>query len=149
MQVVEYNPPWTARERVSEGEMERYLEKKSDSIKVEVIELEHFLLGPENAEFGTTFFFAENARDGGYSKFDLLDTPRGKGTGRGVEVADAARYAEAASEVRRLEEASAARTMARPRAGNTKGRNINECLLRTVTPGVLMSFMLGRQGTDT
>ena len=28
---------------------------KSDSIKVEVIELEHFLLEPENAEFGTFF----------------------------------------------------------------------------------------------
>ena len=39
MEVVDYNPPWTARERVSEGEMERYLEK-SDSIKVEVIELD-------------------------------------------------------------------------------------------------------------
>ena len=52
----------------------------------------------------------------------LLDTPRGKGTGRDVEGADAARFTEAASEVRRPEEASATRTMARPRAGNTKGR---------------------------
>ena len=41
------------------AKMERYLEKKSDSIKVEVIELEHFLLGPENAEFGITFFRRE------------------------------------------------------------------------------------------
>ena len=97
----------------------------------------------------SALFFAENARDeGGYSKFVLLDTPRGKGTGRGVEVADAARFADAPSEVRRPEEASATRRMARPCAGNTKGRNINECLLRTVTPGVLMSFMLGRQGTE-
>ena len=55
--------------------MERYLEQ-SDSVKVEVIELEHFLLGPENAEFGI-IFFAENARDeGNYSKFVLLDTSR-------------------------------------------------------------------------
>ena len=37
--------------------------------------------------------FAENARDeGGYCKFLLLDTPRGKRTGRDVEVADAARF---------------------------------------------------------
>ena len=95
--------------------------KESDTIKVEVIELEHFLLGPENA-----FSFAKkkkNARDeGGYCKFVLLGTPRGKGTGRGVEVADAARFAKAAREVRRVVAASATRTMARPCAGNTKGR---------------------------
>ena len=54
--------------------------------------------------------FAENARDeGGYGKFVLLDAPRGKGAGRGVEVADAAHFAAAAGDVRRREEALATR----------------------------------------
>ena len=76
----------------------------------------------------------------------LLDTPRGKGAGQGVEVADAARFAEAAREGRRCEAASAtrkegytARTLgnaARPSAGDTKGGDSNEICPRTVTPGV-------------
>ena len=39
--------------------------------------------------------FTENARDeGGESKFELLDTPRGQGGGRGAEGADAASLVE-------------------------------------------------------
>ena len=67
--------------------------------------------------------------------FELLDAPRGKRAGRGVEVADAARFAEAVGEVRRREEASGLHCphscpfhATRPFAGDTKGR--------TVTPGV-------------
>ena len=84
--------------------MEKYLET-SESIQVEISELEHFLLGPEDAVISITSF-AENARD---CKFVLLDAPRGKGAGRGVEVADAAHFAAAAGDVRRREEASATR----------------------------------------
>ena len=72
------NSPWTAREGVLIAKVEQYLEK-SESIQVEISELEHFLLGPEDADISITSF-AENARDeGGQSKFVLLDTPRGKG----------------------------------------------------------------------
>ena len=67
--------------------------------------------------------FAEKARDeGGFMVSSCCSTPRGKGTGRGVEVADAACFAKAAREVRRLEAASATRTIARPCALNKKGR---------------------------
>ena len=46
----------------------------------------------------------ENARDeGSHNKFVLLNTPRGKGAGQGVDVADVARFAEAAREVRTRE----------------------------------------------
>ena len=111
MEVDDYNPPWTARERVVLDEMEKHLEQ-GESIKVEVSELEHFLLGPEDTDVSITSF-AENARDNsGCSKFVLLDTPRGKGAGRGVVVADATRFAEAAREVRRREAASATRRRA-------------------------------------
>ena len=60
--------------------MKSYL-AKNECIKVEVSELEHFLLGPEDAVISMSF--AEIARDeGGFSKFVLHDTPRGKGAGR-------------------------------------------------------------------
>ena len=87
--------------------MEKYFEK-SESIKVEVSELEHFLLVPEDTDVSIT----SPKTPGGRSKFVLRDTPRGKGAGRGVEVADAARFAEAAREVRRREAASATRRRA-------------------------------------
>ena len=129
MEVEDYNLPWTARERVVLDKKERYL-KKSESIKVAVSELEHFLLGPQDADISITSF-----DEGGDGKFVLLDTPRGKRAGRGVETADAARFAEAAREVRRceaancnLKEGSTARTVvyaARPFARDTKkGDNI-------------------------
>ena len=111
MELEDFNPPWTARERVVLEKMEKYFEK-SESIKVEVSELEHFLLVPEDTDVSITSF-AENARDEeGCSKFVLRGTPRGKGAGRGVDVADAARFAEAAREVRRREAASATRRRA-------------------------------------
>ena len=90
--------PWTARERVDLDKMEKYVET-TESIQVEVSELEHFLLLPDDADISIRSL-AENARDeGGYSKFVLLNIPRGKeGGGRGLEVADAARLAEAAGE---------------------------------------------------
>ena len=63
------------------------------------------MLGPEDADISITSF-ADNARDeGGNGKF-VLDTRRGKGAGRGVEVADAARCAEAARKGRIREEAT-------------------------------------------
>ena len=49
MEVEDDNPPWTVRERVVLDKMERCLEK-TKSIKVEVSELEHFLLGQEDAD---------------------------------------------------------------------------------------------------
>ena len=53
---------------------------------MEVSEVDFFLLGPS---------LAKNARDeGGYSRFVLLDTRQG------AEVADAARFAEAARNVK-------------------------------------------------
>ena len=47
MEVENVNPPRTARERMLIAEMEQYLEK-GESIQVEIGELEHFLLGPED-----------------------------------------------------------------------------------------------------
>ena len=89
MEVENVNPPCAARERLLIAQMEKYLEK-SEQIQVEIRELEHFLLGPEEADISITSF-AENGRNGGgYSKFVLLDTRYGEGAGRGVEVADAA-----------------------------------------------------------
>ena len=38
--------------------------------------------------------------EGGYSRYVLLETPQGRGGGRGAEVADAARFAEAAENER-------------------------------------------------
>ena len=120
MDLEDYNPSGTARERVSEGKMERYLEQ-SDTIKVEVIELEHFLLGPECADVSINLpQKTRGMKEAMVSS--CCSTPRGKGTRRGVEVADAARFAKAAREVRRPEAASATRTIARPCAGITKGR---------------------------
>ena len=99
MEVEDYDPPWTARERVALDNTEKYVEK-GESIQVDVGELEHFLLGPEDADISITSF-AENARDeGGYGRFVLLDTLRGKGAGRGVDV-------EAGRDVRRREAVSA------------------------------------------
>ena len=69
----------------------------------EVSELEHLLLGPEDADISITSF-AENA-------FLVLDTPRGKGASRGEAVADAAHFDEAARGVRRLEASVATRSM--------------------------------------
>ena len=92
------------RKRWTSPTWKTYLEK-NESIEAESSELEHLLLGPEDADISNTSF-AENARD---CKFVLLDAPRGKGAGRGVEVADAAHFAAAAGDVRRREEASATR----------------------------------------
>ena len=100
VEVEDYDPPWTAPERVALDNT-----AKSASIKVDVSELEHFLLEQEDSDISITSF-AENGRDeGGFCKFVFLDTPRGKGAGRGVEV-------EAAMEVRRREAASATRRTA-------------------------------------
>ena len=63
MEVENVNPPWTARERLLIAKMEKYLEE-SEQIQVEISELEHFLLGPEEADVSITSF-AENGRDGG------------------------------------------------------------------------------------
>ena len=88
--VEDANTPWTARERTVIAEMVRYLEK-SEQIQVDISELEHFLLGTEDAEVSIRSL-AENVRvEGGYSRFVLLDTPRGKGGGRGAKVADTIR----------------------------------------------------------
>ena len=82
--------------------------------------------------------FAEDARDdGGYSNFVLLDTHRGKGASRGAEVADAARFDEAAKEVRRLEAAAATRSM--KQYTMMRARQEEECKSRS--PRVL--WMLG------
>ena len=55
---------------------------------MEINELEHFLFC-EDAHISIRSL-AEDARDeGGESRFVLFDTPRGKGGGRGAEVADA------------------------------------------------------------
>ena len=68
------NPPWTARERTNFTNMVRYLEH-GEQIRVEIIELEHLLLGTEDAGISIRSL-AENARDErGYSRFALLDTP--------------------------------------------------------------------------
>ena len=84
------SPPRIARERTVITQMVRFLEK-SEQIQLEVRELERFLLGTEDAHISVRLL-SENARDqGGPSRFVLLDTPRGKGGGRGAEVADAVR----------------------------------------------------------
>ena len=58
-------------------------------------ECEHFLLGPRRRY--QDHVLGENAWDkGAHSKFALINTPRGKERGRDAEVADAARFAEAA-----------------------------------------------------
>ena len=95
------NPPWNARERALIEKMESYL-LKSEELQVGIGELEFFLLGPGDEDISITSF-ADNARDeGGYSRFVLFDTRRGK------EVVDAARFAEQAKKKRsqrgRLEE---------------------------------------------
>ena len=57
--------------------MEKYIER-SESTQVDVSELEHFVDGPEDAGI-SVMSFAENAMDeGGYSRFVLSDTPRGR-----------------------------------------------------------------------
>ena len=104
-------PPRTARERVLIAKMEQYLEKR-DSIHVEISELEHFFPGPEDSDISIRLFGANAREEGGYGKFVLLDAPRGKGAGRAVEVADAARCAEVAEKGRRREGPSAARRRA-------------------------------------
>ena len=106
---VEYtNPPWTARERLLIDKMEQYLEE-SGSIQVEVTELEHDLLGPEDADICIKSY-AEGARDeSGARKLVLLDAEEG---GLGAEVADAVRFfngadlrtAQDCSELRQQEE---------------------------------------------
>ena len=78
------SPPWIARERTVITQMLRFLEKR-EQIQLEVRELEHFLLGTEDAHISVRLL-SENARDQG-----VLDTPRGKGGSRGAEVADAVR----------------------------------------------------------
>ena len=90
MELEDYCPLWTALERAVLHHVEKNLET-SESIQGEASVLDHFQL-------------AENARDGaGYSKFVLLNILRGTGGGDGgLEVADAARLAEAAGEERRL-----------------------------------------------
>ena len=82
------NTPWTARERVLIDKMEQQL-KKSESIQVEVTELERDLLGPEDADFCNKLFAASARDERGDGKFVLLDTEEG---GRGAEVGDAVRY---------------------------------------------------------
>ena len=72
----DYSSLWTARERAVLHHMEKNLET-SESIQVEVSELDHFQLGPEDADTSIRSL-AENARDGaGYSKFVLLNILRG------------------------------------------------------------------------
>ena len=50
MEVEEYSPPWTARERVVLDNKEKYFET-DESIHAEASELEHYLLGPEDVDF--------------------------------------------------------------------------------------------------
>ena len=57
----DYDPPWTAPEKVALDNL-----TKSESIKVDVSELEHFLLEPEDSDISITSF-AENVRDEGAS----------------------------------------------------------------------------------
>ena len=63
--VEDTNPPWTARERAVITQM-RCVEK-SEQIQVDISEMEHLLLGAEDADIGTTSL-AENARDEGRSQ---------------------------------------------------------------------------------
>ena len=69
MEVENYSPLWTARERVVLDKMEKYLQR-IEHIQVEVSELERFLLDPGDADI-SIMSFAENA----------FDTPRCKGGG--------------------------------------------------------------------
>ena len=65
---VEDHSPCTVRERVVLDKVGKYLDT-TGSIQVEVSELEHFLLGPEDADISIRLL-AENARaEGGYGKF--------------------------------------------------------------------------------
>ena len=73
-------PRCTARERAVIAKMERYLEK-SEKTQVEVSELEHFLFAPRHEDISTTSFPEKRADEGGYSRYVLLETPRGKGGG--------------------------------------------------------------------
>ena len=61
MEVKDEDPPWTERERVFIDKMEQNL-KKIESILMEVSELEHYLLGPEDADICTESL-AERARN--------------------------------------------------------------------------------------
>ena len=58
---VDVNPLWTARKRVITDKMEHCL-GKSERIQLEVTELKHYLLGPEDADICIKTF-AESARD--------------------------------------------------------------------------------------
>ena len=85
-------------------------------------ELEFFLLGPGDEDISITSF-ADNARDeGGYSRFVLLDTRRGK------EVAHAARFAEQAKKERsqrgRLEEE--VHRIAEPRTSQVSAHEVTD-----------------------
>ena len=75
--------------------MKQYL-WKSESIQVELTELEYYMLGPEDANICIESF-AEGARDEfGCRKFVLLED---EGEGRGADVADAVRFVTGADHV--------------------------------------------------
>ena len=65
--------------------MVRYLEK-GEQIQVDISELEHFLLGTEDADISIRSLAnnAQNKRN--HSRFMLLDMSRGNGGGRGAQV---------------------------------------------------------------
>ena len=87
MEVEDVNRPLTARERVLIDKMEQHLEK-SESIQMEVTQLEYYFVPPEDADICIKSC-AERARDEcGGQILVLLDTEEGS---RGAEVADAVR----------------------------------------------------------
>ena len=68
--------------------------QRSTELQVDISKLEYFLLDPGDEDISVTSL-AENARDeGGYSRFVLLDTRRGK------EVADPPRFCEEAKKAK-------------------------------------------------
>ena len=71
MEVEDANPPWHARERMLIVKMESYLQT-SEELQVGVSELDICLLDPGDEDISVTSL-TEDARDGGYSRFMLLD----------------------------------------------------------------------------
>ena len=69
-EVIDANLRWTARERLFVDKMEQDLEK-SESIQVEVTDLQHYFLGPEDAGICVEAF-AESVRDEGEGEVEAL-----------------------------------------------------------------------------
>ena len=94
-----------ARERVLIAKMEQNLEK-GESIQVATIELEHFLLGPEDADISNRSF-AEKTREGGAGQCCSTHL-EAKEQVEALKWQMQRVFAEAAEEGRRREEGSAA-----------------------------------------